>query len=111
MKVFLDSNVYVAEALLGRAAERLIRATVEARWRIYTSHYELEELGRVIERLGSRDVWRFFRSDESENGRRFLILPHRVTRSKAIRGTVRLFKPRCLAAPIISSRTIGTSST
>jgi hypothetical protein len=34
MKVFLDSNVYVAEALLGRAAERLIRATVEARWRI-----------------------------------------------------------------------------
>lgn len=31
MKVFLDSNVYVAETLLGRGAERIISATVKAR--------------------------------------------------------------------------------
>jgi hypothetical protein len=35
MKVFFDTNVYIAEALLGRAAERIIKATSAARWRIY----------------------------------------------------------------------------
>ena len=31
MKVFFDTNVYVAEALLGETAERLIEATLLAR--------------------------------------------------------------------------------
>ena len=34
MKVFFDTNVYVAEALLGQVAEQLIEATEQASWRI-----------------------------------------------------------------------------
>ncbi len=53
MKVFFDTNVYVAEALLGQEAQRLVDATVAAAWRIYTSGYVLDELERVIvDRLG-----------------------------------------------------------
>lgn len=37
MKVCFDTNVYVAEALLGRGAARLIHATLRAGWRIYVS--------------------------------------------------------------------------
>jgi putative PIN family toxin of toxin-antitoxin system len=48
MKVFFDSNVYVAEALLGGAAEQMIAATVAARWRIYCSRYVLDETRRVL---------------------------------------------------------------
>ena len=48
MKIFFDTNVYVAEALLGQAAERLLEATRRASWRMYTSHYVLEELARVM---------------------------------------------------------------
>jgi len=33
MKVFFDTNVYVAEALLGSAAERMVEATSNASWR------------------------------------------------------------------------------
>jgi predicted nucleic acid-binding protein len=39
MKVFFDTNVYVAEALVGGAAERLVAATISARWRIFSSTY------------------------------------------------------------------------
>jgi putative PIN family toxin of toxin-antitoxin system len=53
MKVFFDTNVYVAEALLGGAAERMLEATSKASWRIFSSRYVLEETERVIsERLG-----------------------------------------------------------
>ncbi len=53
MKVFFDTNVYVAEALLGQEAQRLVDATVAATWRIYTSGYPLDELERVIaDKLG-----------------------------------------------------------
>lgn len=53
MKVFFDTNVYVAEALLGQEAQRLVDATVAASWRIYTSGYLLDELERVIaDKLG-----------------------------------------------------------
>ena len=48
MKVFFDTNVYVAEALVGQAAERLIDATLRARWRLYTSDYVADELERVL---------------------------------------------------------------
>jgi predicted nucleic acid-binding protein len=44
MKVLFDANVYVAEALLGHAATRMIDATVRAGWRIYVSPYLLDEL-------------------------------------------------------------------
>src|SRR5204862_85193 len=50
MKVFFDTNVYVAEALLGRAAERMINATMANRWRIYSSDYVLDEVERVMAR-------------------------------------------------------------
>jgi len=48
MKVFFDTNVYVGEALLGQACERMIQATLDARWRIYTSLYVLDELMHVL---------------------------------------------------------------
>lgn len=44
----LDSNVYIAEALLGRAARNLFRGTLRAKWRIYTSAYVIEEVAHVI---------------------------------------------------------------
>ena len=48
MKVFFDTNVYVAEALLGEAAERMVQATRDASWRIYTCREQLDELERVL---------------------------------------------------------------
>ncbi len=53
MKIFFDTNVYVAEALLGEAAEEMVAATEQGSWRIYASTYVLDELERVItEELG-----------------------------------------------------------
>ena len=53
MKIFFDTNVYVAEALLGEAAEEMIAATERAAWRIFVSTYLLDEFERVItEELG-----------------------------------------------------------
>src|SRR5262249_17757172 len=53
MKIYFDTNVYVAEALLGEAAEEMLAATERASWRIYASAYLLDELERVIiEELG-----------------------------------------------------------
>lgn len=53
MKVFFDTNVYVAEALLGETAEEMVAATERAGWRIFVSMYLLDELERVLtERLG-----------------------------------------------------------
>jgi putative PIN family toxin of toxin-antitoxin system len=53
MKIFFDTNVYVAEALLGDAAEAMLAATEKASWRIYASEYLLDELVRVMtEALG-----------------------------------------------------------
>jgi uncharacterized protein len=52
MKIFFDTNVYVAEALLGEAAEEMLAATRQASWRIYASSYVLVELERVLIELG-----------------------------------------------------------
>ena len=53
MKLFFDTNVYVAEALLGEAAEQMLSATEQASWRIYATTYLLDELERVLtEELG-----------------------------------------------------------
>lgn len=53
MKVYFDTNVYVAEALIGETAEILVETTLEASWRIYASEYLLNELERVlVENLG-----------------------------------------------------------
>ena len=53
MKVFFDTNVYVAEAILGGAAERMVQATRVARWRAYCCQAVLDEVGRVLaESLG-----------------------------------------------------------
>ena len=52
MKIFFDTNVYIAEALLGETAEELVAATERAAWRLYSSTYLLDELERVLERLG-----------------------------------------------------------
>ena len=53
MKVFLDTNVYVAEALLGKTAEALVEATQRAGWRIVANAHVLDEVRRVlVEYLG-----------------------------------------------------------
>jgi uncharacterized protein len=53
MKVFFDTNVYVAEAILGGAAKQLVDATINARWRVFVSDYILAETRRVlVEKLG-----------------------------------------------------------
>ena len=53
MKVFFDTNVYVAEALLGEAAEVMLAATERASWRMFASAYLLDEVERVMtEKLG-----------------------------------------------------------
>jgi predicted nucleic acid-binding protein len=53
VKVFFDTNVYVAEDLLGQVAEQLLEATERASWRIYASLYLLDELEPVLtEKLG-----------------------------------------------------------
>src|SRR5436190_11344437 len=53
MKVFFDTNVYVAEALLGDAAEQMVVATIASRWRIFCSGYVLDETRRVLtDKLG-----------------------------------------------------------
>jgi putative PIN family toxin of toxin-antitoxin system len=70
MKVYFDTNVYVAEALLGQAASALLEATAKAGWRTYTSSYLLAELERVmVERLDCT--------------RRFAILTRRRARRRA----------------------------
>jgi len=48
MKIFLDTSVYIAEALLGAAAQRMIEATIRGRWRIYNSSYTVDEVGHVL---------------------------------------------------------------
>lgn len=71
MKVFFDTNVYVAEALLGDAAERMLEATRKASWRIFASSHVLGEIERVmVEQLGF--------------SRRFALLTRRRIRRRAI---------------------------
>lgn len=48
MKVFFDTNVYIAEALLGEAAETLLSATVKVSWRIFISDYVQDEIEHVL---------------------------------------------------------------
>lgn len=48
MKIFLDTNVYIAEALLGKAAEKMVQATVASSWRLFTTRYVLDEVERVM---------------------------------------------------------------
>lgn len=53
MKIFFDTNVYIAEALVGGAAQRMVDATRTARWRIYTTPHLLTEIQKVLsEQLG-----------------------------------------------------------
>jgi putative PIN family toxin of toxin-antitoxin system len=74
MKVFFDTNVYVAEVQRGRVAARLVIATSKARWRMYTSDHVLDEFERVLHRL------RF--------GRRFAILSRQRVRRRSTLVTV-----------------------
>ena len=48
MKVVFDTNVYVAEALGGDTAGRIVASTHRASWRIYISQYILDELVAVM---------------------------------------------------------------
>lgn len=52
MKVFFDTNVYVAEAILGGAAERMVEATRQASWRVHCCQTVLDEVHRVLVGLG-----------------------------------------------------------
>ncbi len=48
MKVFFDTNVYVAEALLGKAAVDMLATTLRIGWRIFCTEYVLDEVERVL---------------------------------------------------------------
>ncbi len=48
MKVFFDTNVYVAEALLGEGAVRMLEATVAAKWKIHVCSQVLDEIEEVL---------------------------------------------------------------
>lgn len=48
MKIFFDTNVLVAEALLGPAATAMLDATEKARWKLFTSQFVLDELFHVL---------------------------------------------------------------
>jgi putative PIN family toxin of toxin-antitoxin system len=53
MKVLFDTNVFISEALVGGLAERIIAASLQARWRAFASTYLLDEIERVLrEKLG-----------------------------------------------------------
>jgi putative PIN family toxin of toxin-antitoxin system len=81
MKVFFDTNVYVAEALLGDAAERMLEATRKASWRIFTSSYVLAETERVVERLGLSRRFAFLTRRRAER-RAILVEPARSSRHR-----------------------------
>ncbi len=70
MKVFFDSNVYIAEALLGQGAEALIAATISASWRVFVGEYVLDEVVSVL-------------TDQFGFSRRFAVL----TRQRIVRRT------------------------
>jgi predicted nucleic acid-binding protein len=106
MEVFFDTNVYVAEALLGRGAERMIAATILARWRVYCTAHVLDDIERVISRRG---FTRGFATLTRQRARRRSTVV-RVRPSKRTRRTTRSFARRCLPAPITSSRTTDTCS-
>ena len=48
MKVFFDTNVYVADAIGGKAARETLYATWKSRWRIYASDYVLHETAHAL---------------------------------------------------------------
>jgi putative PIN family toxin of toxin-antitoxin system len=48
MKIFFDTNVYVADAIGGQAARTMIDATLQQRWRIYSSNYVVKETAHVL---------------------------------------------------------------
>ena len=48
MKIFFDTNVHVADALLGKGAAKMIEATRQARWRIYSCQYVVDEVAHVL---------------------------------------------------------------
>jgi putative PIN family toxin of toxin-antitoxin system len=48
MKIFFDTNVHIADALLGKAATRMLDATRHAKWRMFTSQYVLDEVAHVL---------------------------------------------------------------
>lgn len=53
MQVFFDTNVYIAESLLGAAAESMLVATSSAAWRIFVNEHVLDEIETVLtEQLG-----------------------------------------------------------
>ncbi len=86
MKVFFDTNVYVAEALLGDAAARMARGNLSGLLAHLHQPHVLEEIERVmVERLGF--------------SRRFALL----TRRRARRRATLVMSPR---APVTGCRTI-----
>lgn len=48
MKIVFDTNVYVAEALLGGAAEAMLQVTLRNRWLVFSCRELLDEVERVL---------------------------------------------------------------
>lgn len=102
MKVFFDTNVYVAEVLLGEVAVRMLDATVQAKWRIHLCRQVLDEIEKVlVDQLGF--TRRLAALTQARVTRRAVLTepgPHR-TMFLTIRTTARSCKLRSLAESII----------
>ena len=85
MKVFFDTNVYVAEALLGETAEAFVHATQRANWRIVTNTHVLDEMRRVLAEYFGYPV-RFASLTRHRIGRRADIVEPTTSRHIAERG-------------------------
>ena len=48
MKVFFDTNIYVAEALFGKGAEQIMQAVARGRWRVFVHVHVVEETAHVL---------------------------------------------------------------
>lgn len=84
MKVFFDTNLYVAEVLLGGSAQRMAQATLAARWRVYCSGHVLEEVHRILtEKFGfSARLGRL--TQERIRRKATLVVPLHTSRHKVV---------------------------
>jgi predicted nucleic acid-binding protein len=101
MKVFFDANVFVAEALLGGAAERMEAATLAARCRVFCSEFVLEETERVLcEKLGFSRRFGQLTRNEFVAGQRLSSRQRLGTAFRTTPPTVPSFKRRLPLEPI-----------
>lgn len=59
MKVVLDSNIYVSAFAFDRGPEKIINCGIAGHFRLYSSLYIIDEVKRVLHRLGTSERFAF----------------------------------------------------